>query len=299
MTPRISTSPLRYHEGKACDAVLRVLEQRRGAQRAGLWSPEKTGDPDPVELVCDIGATRFAIEHTGIEPFSGHIHMTAQAGTHLQPIIDRVSGNLPTADRYELHIPVAGLQPLKGRHLATVQDALADFVIQKAPSLPLGTPFRYVTPITKHAVPGVPFPVSVHRLPTLGIQERFAIIQLVDGSLETRREARLVETCRKKFPKLARWRAKAGARSVLVLEDNDMILTNHEKVWQALQAAEASHAERPDDVYVVSTFLDDLWWVVPLRHEGRSYYGLTQDERAAEFDPQTLIDIFAEPADTP
>lgn len=96
--PRTSTSPLTFHEGKACDAVIRELERRNGALRSNLWSPELQGDADPVEFVFDIGSTLFAIEHTGIEPFAGRIHMSAQAGTHVEPIVAAVTDHLPMSD---------------------------------------------------------------------------------------------------------------------------------------------------------------------------------------------------------
>ena len=35
-----------FHEGKACDAVIRVLEAREGQSRRDVRSPEKDRDPD-------------------------------------------------------------------------------------------------------------------------------------------------------------------------------------------------------------------------------------------------------------
>ena len=66
-------NPLRFNEGKACDAVLQHLERRAGATRSAMRFPEKEGHPAPVELVCTIGGRLYAIEHTGIEPFEGHV----------------------------------------------------------------------------------------------------------------------------------------------------------------------------------------------------------------------------------
>ncbi len=41
-----------FHEGKACDAVIRVLEARKGKSRRDVRSREKDGDPAPIELTC-------------------------------------------------------------------------------------------------------------------------------------------------------------------------------------------------------------------------------------------------------
>jgi hypothetical protein len=76
----------RSNEGKACDAVLRDIEARERAVRRDLIFPEKTHDVGPVELVCTVGARRFAFEHTRIEPFAGHIQLEAEAERHFKPI---------------------------------------------------------------------------------------------------------------------------------------------------------------------------------------------------------------------
>ena len=108
---------LRFNEGKACDAVLRRLEAREGAPRVNLRSPERERHPVPVELACEINGRLFAIEHTGIEPFAGH---------------------------------------------------------------------------------------------------------MVEANHEAERIDRIREACQRKFPRLARWKCDYGARTVLVLEENDI-----------------------------------------------------------------------------
>lgn len=294
MPPRTSTSPLAFHEGKVCDAVIREIERREGQARQSLWSPEQNGDADPVEFVLDIGTQKYAVEHTGIEPFAGHIHMSAQAITHVEPIVAAITGRLPTSDHYELQIPAGAMRLLRGKALGVVQTALADFVIATAPSLPLAQPGRYVTPVVKHSVPGVPFPVMLHRVTTLGIKPPFSVTHVVDGAtLETQREERVREACERKFPKLAAWGRKANARTVLVLEDNDIQLTNPELVWAALEKAEATLVERPDEVWLVMTIVDDLWWCAPLRIDGRDYYTTAVEDRWPEYDPATLVDLSA------
>jgi hypothetical protein len=64
-----------FNEGKACDAVIRVLEAPEGQTREGLRSPEQDGHVAPIELTCRIGNPLFAFEHTGIEPFPGHVQL--------------------------------------------------------------------------------------------------------------------------------------------------------------------------------------------------------------------------------
>jgi hypothetical protein len=51
-------------------------------------------------------------------------------------------------------------------------------------------------------------------------------VHLVTGNVEEAREHRLRAACAKKFPKLEVWRRSSGARTVLILEENDLQLTN-------------------------------------------------------------------------
>ncbi|MFZ1961406.1 MAG: hypothetical protein WAU63_09185 [Methylovirgula sp.] len=68
-----------FNEGKACDAVIHVLEAREGEMRQDVRFPERERHTAPIELTCRIGGQLFALEHTGIEPFAGHMQMEAEA----------------------------------------------------------------------------------------------------------------------------------------------------------------------------------------------------------------------------
>ena len=68
------------NEGKACDAIVRVLEQRTGETRAGLRFPETDGVGPPVEIRLTLGAQEYAIEPTLIEPFEKEI----ESGIHFE-----------------------------------------------------------------------------------------------------------------------------------------------------------------------------------------------------------------------
>lgn len=288
---RSSSSPLRFHEGQACDLVLREIERRTGLSRKALRSPEADGDPDPVDFAVDIGGITYAVEHTGIEPFAGHIHFSAQGGTHIDPIIAAVQGRLPTEDHYELQLPLGVLQGLRGYRLRSVQRALADLVVGTAPALRRAPAGRYITPVSRLRVPGAEFTVVLHRLERWANQPPFSISHVVDSSLEAQREQRLWETCDRKFGKLAAWRRKANARAVLVLEQNDIQLTNPEVVWIAYERAEQRFEERPDEVWLVVAVVDDMWWGVPLRVDGQDYYEAAVHDRWPEYRPADLEDL--------
>jgi hypothetical protein len=63
----------RFHEGKACDAVIRHIETRDNGTLQNLRSPEKEGDTAPIELTCSIGGQLFAFEHLGSKFAGGRV----------------------------------------------------------------------------------------------------------------------------------------------------------------------------------------------------------------------------------
>jgi hypothetical protein len=69
-----------------------------------------------------------------------------------------------------------------------------------------------------------------------------------------------LRACEKKFPKLASWQSR-GAKSILVLEDNDVQNTGDHLVAEAGLAAEQSvNCSKPDEIYLVTTFSMCVVW---------------------------------------
>jgi hypothetical protein len=64
---------LTFNEGKVCDAIVHRLKERANLSRAGLRWPEQERHAFPVEIAFTIGNQVFALEHTGIERFKGHV----------------------------------------------------------------------------------------------------------------------------------------------------------------------------------------------------------------------------------
>jgi hypothetical protein len=282
-----------FHEGKACDAVIRALEAREGQSRREVRLPEQDGHPAPIELACWIGDHLFAFEHTGIEPFAGHVQLEAEAERHFRPIERMLAGKLPPTDVYELHIPAKATQGLRTRELQRMQTALANWVEATAPTIKAAPYGSYITPIQKVRPQGVPFDVSLHRfLPAVPLPGHFQIIHLVTGNLEEARKSRIREACAKKFPKLEMWRRDSGARTVLILEDNDLQLTNPQRVFDVLTQVEHTFTNKPNEIHLVSTMIENPWYVHALRIGDRDYYELSRSrECMTEFDSSILIDL--------
>jgi hypothetical protein len=282
-----------FNEGKALDAVLRRIESRDGVRRGDdVRSPEREGHPAPIDLACTVGGRPFAFEHTGIEPFRGEIRMRVANRRLFGPIKQRVVGALPTADFFELYVPVEAAVGLKRSEVARVGDAIATWIMEAAPSVaiaPIGGPYS-ATPLGD-TIPGVDFPLSLHRWSVQAgpLRGEFRVCYVAPRNLEAARLERLRESCTRKFPKLAAWKRDQGARTVLVLEERDNQLTNHQLVFEALSRAEEGMADAADEVFLVSTHRANPWWVTCLRRDGRNYYD--DGERFEEIDPVTLTPL--------
>ena len=291
----------RYNEGKAIDAVLRSVEARDQTIRMkGGWSPDDQHDPDKekrVDYVCTVGQTLYAFEHTAIQPFDDQIKLEVHNERLFGPVIESFDYR---ADRefWELYVPVEASVGLTGADVHRVQTALIQWINTNAARFPITQLYdRYANPALGETVASVPFPLSLHRGALDGphfplespLCGRFTVKYIVSGNLEQARIARLQKACQDKYPKLARWKRDAGARTVLVLEEDDLWLTNHQLIADALFPAEAAMPNTADEVFLVSTHIADTWWVTCLRRAGKTYYD--DGERFHEFDPKELTQL--------
>ncbi|HJW42624.1 MAG TPA: hypothetical protein VJ476_15520 [Rhizomicrobium sp.] len=279
----------RFNEGKACDAVLRHLEGREKAARENLEFPEKAGHKAaPIELTCTLNGALFAFEHTGIEPFDGQIELEADSRRGFGPIEEAVTAALRPREYIQFHVPVHALRGLKNKDIRRIQEAMISWIIATAPTLPIapiGRQFRseYVD------LPGVPFPVALHCHDAGGYPGAAKVVHILpeEGRDEARLQ-RLAKACRDKFPKLNHWKRVAGARSVLILEDDDIQLTNQATVAEVVVPLALAAADRPDEIWLVITCTEP-WYIVPMLVDRTSYFDL--EYAALEIDPRDLVAI--------
>lgn len=283
------------NEGKCCDAVLRRIEARLAAIRRNVRSPEKLHEPGPVELVCNIGGQLFALEHTGIEPFTGFMQMHAEADWRFDPIVQAVRGKVPPGEVWQLMMRFGALDNLRGDELRRAQQAIARWIIETVPTLAIGPYASYPRPLAWTRLPGVPLEVRVDRWRGTIERSDFFIRHLMDQSrLEPARKERMRRACGKKFPKLQHW-SRRGARTILILEDNDMFSTNQALVWDALESLRGEFEFWPDEIYTVCTFLDRYWPIWLLWDGAHDYYTLDDlgESRTTTCDPRELDDALA------
>ena len=288
------TSHKKFNEGKACDAVIKRIEAREGSARNNVQFPEQVNHAAPVELVCDIGERTYAFEHTGIEPFHGHVQLQVEAKAQLQPIKVGLAGALPMTEDFELQIPLKAMEGLRGKNLTKAQQSIIEWVKESALTLPIADVGRYVLPINKVSLSDVPFEVSLHRSTTGGYRnDIFKVVHLINGAtLEDNRLERIREAYTRKCKKLVLWRREAGARLILIFEDNDIQLTNPQLVADAIAQIEKDVTEKPDEIYFVETAIDDPWWIWALRIECDDYYSLCASQKSmTEVTPSSLFDL--------
>ena len=84
---------------------------------------------------------------------------------------------------------------------------------------------------------------------------------------------------------------RGGARTVLVLEDNDISLSNYVIIGDALAGLLNEHPDLPDEIYLVETAIN-RWHVRVMKYD-EAYF---PEEDLTEFDSTELVDITGHPA---
>jgi len=152
-----------------------------------------------------------------------------------QPIIDRFQGR-PGAESWELMVPVEASQGVSGRKLRAAQNALGDWIEANVSSVLVTRYGDRYQPLSRQ-VSGIPFRFELYRrsfdfLPggRCELSGQLHILYFASGDVQADRVIRLGKTCDDKFPKLGSWKRSDDTKTVLVLEENDISLTNHQRV---------------------------------------------------------------------
>jgi hypothetical protein len=284
---------LSLNEGKACDAIIRHIEARAKAQYSNMRLHDKHPEPDRrVELTFELGFGLYALEHTSIEPFPDFIRMNRDSQRLFDPIKRGASPALSPNEILQLQIPLGELTDLGNKELKRIQDALVRHVIATAPGVPVRSYADYVGDLKPVTPPGVPFPVTLYRFHSLGLPAQFHITHSLRGNIEALRAERIRLACEKKFPKLAAWKASDRARTILVLEDNDIQLTSPPLVADAFLPVAMARDDRPDETYMVMTCAEP-WYVWPILIDNITYFDLAKRYHPIhlEIDPAELTPV--------
>lgn len=250
------------NEGKACDAVVRWLEERTGNTRADVCVPEKCQTGPPVELRLFLGPQEFALEHTLIEPFSGFIKTGISLEEIVRPIKNAVAGKLPGPAHYQLLLPTD--PHMNKSDIQSFSGVVIDLVLEYAPTLyekALESTYPGEWVVTVPTSIGLPYSLelSCRIIPDhTNVKEAgvFGIVRRTPDDLGKKRKDRLRKALYEKCRKLNNCN---GARTVLVLEDNDIALTSPVDVCQKLRSIFAEEYYQIDEIILVDTTSWTLW----------------------------------------
>jgi hypothetical protein len=270
---------LTFHQEETCEAIIRHLEIREGQTRRDVRVRD-VGNHTPaharVEMTFWLGEQLYAMEHTGIEPFEGFMEHQNRAPALFAPLETKITTALGALLEpglvIEMHMPVEAFDDLEMHQVRRLQSALVEHVRAIAPTLPVRRYADYRSLVTRQP-PLVPFEVSLVRFD--GIRDQPGRFQLKHLTRESKqpREPRIQRACEAKFPKLAVWKRSHRARTILVLEDNDLQLTNHIIVAETFLPIAKTRTDVPDETYLVST-CSQPWYACPILVNGQNCFEL-------------------------
>lgn len=285
------------NEGKACDAVVRLLETRTGTVRVEVCHPERDGIGPPVDLRLKLGPQDYAIEHSQVEALPGQIHTGAEFAQFIRPVIDELSGMLPGPAVYDLYFPFNARLGVPPAQLERIRRNFIEWIRVHAQELHERNPQRPTKEKNPRGFndqyrgtpPGMPYEVTLRREAHWSMSGKHDGVLLpsrfAPEDVERQRVDRLRTALDRKCPKLHRCKEE-GARTVLVLEDNDIALSNHVLIEEGLAGLLEERADLPDEIYLVESSVK-TWGVRIIKYDGDFF----PEQDWTDFDSADLIDI--------
>lgn len=244
-----------------------VANHRQGGAVTLVTCPELEERTLPsVELVTRDHVGELAIEHTRIEAYEGQIVDPIEIAPYAERLADRLADRLPPGSRFELVLDVRaanGVKPSVAR-----LDRIAEWVALEAPGLVDGRPGVQGGHMVKAAPPDLPFPATLSRWPVADevVLPAFSVRTWRPEDLEERRLARASRAFADKLPKLLSART-GGREALLILESNDIQLSNAWTIAEAVQKAAGGFADLPEWIVLVeSETTPPFGWII--RAEG-------------------------------
>lgn len=191
-----------------------------------------------VEELWASPSRRYAVEHTRLESFDGQIGNEARLSRLRVPVQNMLAGRLPGT-----YVLAVRSDETKGGRYAEVGRELVRLTVETAPQMEDGQ-----TVVLRSD--RVPFSVRLYR--RHGNGSRVFLRCIVAGEGDALRLERARRTFEAKCPKLAAWSGD-DLVSVLVLEANDIQLSNVFLVWEAVKQVIAERTDIPDVIIFVET----------------------------------------------
>ncbi|MBA4274842.1 MAG: hypothetical protein C0436_04225 [Alphaproteobacteria bacterium] len=258
------------NESELCEIVIQQFEQKTGMLRHDVMWPEKDGSGPPVETRFRLGESRYALEHTLIEPFPKAIETGKEFASFSNEIVEALDGNLPGPGTYRLLFP---LHPTKGRHRrthCTLQQAIIRWVRNASQELYQEAPSRLEKEQMPYGYNGVRsteiegLPITLHRRFHWNASGRhdgsLFVYQLIEGDIKEQRRERIKIAFDKKLKKLADCAAEGDA-TILIFEYSDISLTNEALIAEAIELLLPNYQTQPDFIILADTCQTSSWYI--------------------------------------
>jgi hypothetical protein len=288
------------NERKACDAIVRALEARAGKARSNPYSPEDKGLEPPVEYAFELGTQPYVVEHTVVEAFEGQIDSNVDFERFVTPITDKLDGYLPKPGFYTVAFAINPTKDMKPKAIAMLQGELVAWISSTAAEL--HAEFPQAQPKERSirgdrnsrgvSIGGVDITLTreVGWFITEHAEGRLLPTRVAPKNYEGLRLDRVRTALERKLPKLKKWKDK-GARSILVLENRDMALSNHVVILEAAEKALSGRSDVPDEIWLVDTAIGSEWTAICLMRNAVSFPDEETDVRYYEYDPSSLNSV--------
>ena len=287
------------NEGKACDAVVKLLEDGLGEARDDVRRPEMNRVGPPVDLRFRLGHQEYAIEHIEIEAFPGRIRIDESLKQLITPIREALSGTLPGPVEYVMYVPRDTSLRVRKSALREVIEELKRWTRASANTLyerhehelpeqrrsgPMLGPIKGAPPSFSK---DIQLWIAASRSESEGGTLRVGRWDREEEDPEIERRTRLRQALAKKCPKLLQCK-REGTRTVLVLETDDFVLTNHVSVGQALSPMLDEREDAPDEIYLVESGVKP-WMVWMMKHDAERWP--IERWKESRFHPDELIEL--------
>lgn len=209
-------------------------------------------------LVEDDEGHRWVIEHTVVESFAGRIFDDALFSLLAACVEDRLSGSLPVPGQYRVALDPGALS-----RRVDVDDLCASVVEwgkAVADTLSIGSPLIAPDHVAKTVLAPWGATVRLYRWP--GHDGRVLATRSIPEDLRALRAERLAIALAKKCPKLKDASQGGELTSLLLLESNDLALSNYPEIAEATVASLASRSDIPDVICLIETDVDAVVWLI-------------------------------------
>ena len=236
-----------------CAAVRRFLSDRIGERLTiDAWPDRDVRNAPAVEEVLRSASWGYVVEHTRVEAFETQI----QDGIAFQRLVDliqdQLAGTLP--GRFGAAIPF-GAASRSGVGFDDARKEIAQLIAESVGTLRDGE-----TVVLRSDL--LPFEVHLHKRHSNDsriffsrwLEEGTTRFTATDETFtDDARVQRIARALDQKSPKLRTAAQVYGLKSVLILESNDIALSNVVEVGQAFKRALEGRSELPDLVFLIET----------------------------------------------